>query len=283
MFKMKSNTAFADILEDRTEYLKSGNNERILQQNISEQTFHIQGWNHSFKCVPDTTSNFDIFRFCNQLSIEEAKSVWEYYKEKFITAKLSNIPLTEFRETLFNFLIERQDIKRSTVDGFSTSSHKNATVILNKREYIEGVINLAMWLGLQYKVDTLLDKLTEDKPPVVIEKNFYNFTQQSVSGRSYVSYFFTKPEAEHTDIDNRKLHVKKQMDYNHKNHTTFVCDSNLGPVTLKVPNHASVNQTLPLLDRLLTQGTEIIICQGRIRSNIDHGVKYLHAEKWYIE
>jgi hypothetical protein len=241
--------------------------------------FQVAGLGIEFSCVPSQTTNFDIFRYTNpELTKLQAQEIWSYYRDQFISAKLAGHELSKFRQTLWKFILGEAVSKHvSFPNNLANKQH-------SRKEYIEGIINLGLWLGLQYKVDKLVEEINNDRDPDLITKNFGSFLTTIATKNNYTSYFYKEPEfANYVDFSDRTLFLKKKLHYNHKSKHTFVCESEYGAVVLNMSSNTSTGHTLPLLDRLLTQGTDVVITGGKVQGNINDSVRFLKVYNWFLE
>lgn len=236
------------------------------------QTF--ESYTGKFTCIPNQTSNYDVFRLTNQhLTDHKAQTIWEYYRELFINAKLIGENLTSFRRTLQKF------VENKPYDGnkpYDVSKH-------TRIDDINRYIGLARWLELQYNVDTSIDQLSEGWTRESLEKAASRI-EGTVPFNNYVSYFtkdVDKKLKDPKDYDNRKLKVRSVYAYTHKKIRWYICASEYGAV--KVWVHTKHNPFLDWFEKAIKNGIEINVVTSKILCNIDDSTPYIKIENFFID
>lgn len=241
-----------------------------------EHTYTINGTGHSFKCVPNRTTNFKLFCLSNpKLTEEEAFKIWEYYREQFIRAKLKRCSMSGFREALCNFLTNQNPgVERDVFSG----NYLNIT----RHERIDKLIRLALWLELQYQIDTVCDRLSENISIEEMQERAKFFLKTAVYN-NYVSYF-AKSERFPYDPDeykNRKLFVKNVFEFTQRSNHYYICESEIGAVEIAVDRKHS--PFIMNFSKQINEGVTINIVNSEIRTNIDNSVPVLVVKNWFIE
>lgn len=169
---------------------------------------------HKFKCVPNQTSNYDVFRLANpQLTDGSTFAIWDYYRTLFINAKLTGEGLSSFRQTLQRFI--------------ESKPYKDDVEATDRANDINRYIGLARWLELQFNVDTTIDQLSESWDRQRLEKESRRI-QGTIPFNNYVSYFTKDPQQklkDPKDYDTRKLLVRSVYAYTHKQIRWYICAS----------------------------------------------------------
>lgn len=227
--------------------------------------------NHKFTCVPNKTSNYDVFRLTNQqLTDNKASAIWEYYRELFINAKLTGEGLSSFRQTLQRF-IENKTYKDNNDRAW------------RRYDDINRYIGLARWLELQFNVDTTIDQLSEGWDKQRLEKQSRRI-QGTVPFNNYISYFssnINEKLKDPADYDTRKLKVRSVYSYTHKNIRWYICASEYGAVKIWV--HTKHNPFIEMFEQRINTGTEINVVTSKILCNIDDTTPYIKIENFFID
>ena len=208
--------------------------------------------NHKFTCVPNKTSNYDVFRLTNQqLTDNKASAIWEYYRELFINAKLTGEGLSSFRQTLRRFIENK-------------TYNDNDDRAWRRSDDINRYIGLARWLELQFNVDTTIDQLSEGWDKQRLEKQSRRI-QGTVPFNNYISYFssnINEKLKDPADYDTRKLKVRSVYSYTHKNIRWYICASEYGAVKIWV--HTKHNPFIEMFEQRINTGTEINVVTNPI-------------------
>ena len=243
------------------------------QSDDTVQTF--ESYTGKFTCIPNQTSNYDVFRLTNQhLTDHKAETIWEYYRELFINAKLIGENLTSFRRTLQKF------VENKSYDG---NKHVPATDGRVRIDDINRYIGLARWLELQYNVDTAIDQLSEGWTRESLEKVTRRI-EGTVPFNNYISYFTKDVEQklkDPKDYDTRKLKVRSVYAYTHKKIRWYICASEYGAV--KVWVHTKHNPFLDWFEREIKNGIEISVVTSKILCNIDDSTPYIKIENFFVD
>lgn len=273
-------TTVAEYLKkvDKTDRIRL----EIEREDNTEQTFTVNGDASSFKCVPARTSNFKVFCLVNQGKICEqtAHEIWEYYREKFIIAKMRGVNLTPFRAALEEFVSEKNDptnIKKS----YKLSRMKDGDT-LGRKKLIEDCIGLARYLELQYNVDKSIESVCKGYDVPTMVNKTRHLCEYANEPQDMYSYFKTAAvqETDWSIYEDRKLTVKKVYKWTHRETYHYICDSEYGPVKFCIPRTSK--PMIRLFDRLITEGTDIVVTQGKVMNNIDD-TPFLLAERWFIQ
>lgn len=240
------------------------------------QTFVIAGDNKDFKCVPNKTSNFEIFRLSNpNLSDVKAQAIWDYYREMFINIKMTGDDISSFRRTLQRFVEGKSYSSSSSV--WESDTKKSRT------DDINSYIGLARWLELQYNVDTTIAQLSENTTTEQMEKDAVRVLG-TVPFNNYVSYFSKdvhKKLKDPADYNNRKLKIRSVYEYTHKQIRWYICASEYGAV--KVWVHSKHNAFLPMFEKLVKSGVTVNIVTSKVLSNIDNTTPYIKVENFFLD
>ncbi len=230
-----------------------------------------------FTCVPNKTSNYDVFRLTNQqLTDNKASAIWEYYRTLFINAKLTGEGLSSFRKTLQRF-IEGKTYKNDVNDWI------NNVEAIERANDINRYIGLARWLELQYKVDTAIDQLSESWDRQRLEKESRRI-QGTIPFNNYVSYFTKDPQQklkDPKDYDTRKLLVRSVYAYTHKQIRWYICASEYGAV--KVWVHTKHNPFIDWFENRINNGVEINVVTSKILCNIDDSTPYIKIDNFFVD
>lgn len=242
------------------------------QEDDKIQTFYLNGEEHKFQCIPNKTTNFDIFMLANpQISMEKARAVWDYYRTMFISAKLTGESLTSFRSTLQRF------IENKSYNDENSWGHRT------RQDDINSYIGLARWLELQFNVDTTIQQLNENINIKTLEEDASRILG-TVPFNNYISYFTNdvhKKLKNPADYDNRKLTLRSVYEYTHKEIRWYVCASEYGAV--KVWVHTKHNAFLPMFENRIKNGTTINVVTSKILHNIDNTTPYIKIENFFLE
>ena len=226
---------------------------------------------HKFTCVPNKTSNYDVFRLTNQqLTDNKASAIWEYYRELFINAKLTGEGLSSFRQTLRRFIENK-------------TYNDNDDRAWRRTDDINRYIGLARWLELQFNVDTTIDQLSEGWDKQRLEKQSRRI-QGTVPFNNYISYFssnINEKLKDPADYDTRKLKVRSVYSYTHKNIRWYICASEYGAVKIWV--HTKHNPFIEMFEQRINTGTEINAVTSKILCNIDDTTPYIKIENFFID
>lgn len=240
---------------------------RDHEELTDNDVIEFQSYTSTFKCIPNKTSNFDVFRLTNQqLTDTKAESIWEYYRTLFINAKLTGEGLSSFRKTLQKFIenkpYQNDDSRRSDINRY---------------------IGLARWLELQYNVDTTIDQLSESWDKQQLEKASRRI-QGTVPFNNYVSYFTKDAHSrlkDPKDYDTRKLLVRNVYAYTHKQIRWYVCASEYGAV--KVWVHTKHNPFIDWFENRINNGVEINVVTSKILCNIDDSTPYIKIDNFFVD
>ena len=226
---------------------------------------------HKFTCVPNKTSNYDVFRLTNQqLTDNKASAIWEYYRELFINAKLTGEGLSSFRQTLRRFIENK-------------TYNDNDDRAWRRTDDINRYIGLARWLELQFNVDTTIDQLSEGWDKQRLEKQSRRI-QGTVPFNNYISYFssnINEKLKDPADYDTRKLKVRSVYSYTHKNIRWYICASEYGAVKIWV--HTKHNPFIEMFEQRIKNGTEINVVTSKILCNIDDTTPYIKIENFFVD
>ena len=225
---------------------------------------------HKFKCVPNQTSNYDVFRLANpQLTDSSTFAIWDYYRTLFINAKLTGEGLSSFRQTLQRFI--------------ESKPYKDDVEATDRANDINRYIGLARWLELQFNVDTIIDQLSEGWNREQLEKQSRRI-QGTVPFNNYISYFssnINEKLKDPADYDTRKLKVRSVYEYTHKNIRWYICASEYGAVKIWV--HTKHNPFIEMFEQRIKNGTEINVVTSKILCNIDDTTPYIKIENFFVD
>ena len=268
-------TAAFSVSAWATDFVES----RPVRQHNESHVFTVNGKNIQFKCNPNQTSNFDVFCFCHpELDTHAHHTIWNYYRDLFIRAKIKNVELSGFRIDLQNIITEKHN-NEPTRDVFSGQ----VTGTSNRRDEIEQrIIKMCLWLELQYRVDTLVEKLSENITVDDMVAATSSMLTHPTSWPGEPSYFvkLDTPHVVTPVIEDQKVFVKKVFEYTHKNKHCWICESKFGAVKLDLDRYSPfvIN-----FSKQLEQGTVINVLSGKIKSNIDYTVPTLVAIRWFVD
>lgn len=276
----KNRSTTPDWSDSYTDVKKSGAPDK--SEDYVKQTFGINGNGDSFECVPADTTNFKVFCLVNQHKFGEqtAHEIWEYYREKFIVAKMRNIHLTSFRAALEEFVTEKEisDYIRKSTNPFELYPGEART----RKSQIKNSIGLARYLELQYNVDTTIESMASHISPTELELNAAPIIKFKGYEPNDLKSYFTQETLELPDQDytSNTVNLKQVYRWIHRDTINYICESKFGPVKLSLSKSAkSVSR---LFDKMLRDGVDVIILQASLRTNID-GVPFLHAERWFVQ
>ena len=225
---------------------------------------------HKFKCVPNQTSNYDVFRLANpQLTDGSTFAIWDYYRTLFINAKLTGEGLSSFRQTLQRFI--------------ESKPYKDDVEATDRANDINRYIGLARWLELQFNVDTTIDQLSESWDRQRLEKESRRI-QGTVPFNNYVSYFTSNIEEKlknPKDYETRKLLVRNVYAYTHKQIRWYICASEYGAV--KVWVHTKHNPFIEMFESRINNGVEINVVTSKILCNIDDSTPYIKIDNFFVD
>jgi len=239
------------------------------------QTFRLDGLGKEFRCVPNKTSNFDVFRLSNpHITDQHARVIWDYYREQFITAKLLGENLSAYRKSLQRFLEEKPYYDQEIYDNDRDRSCY---------ESINRYINLARYLELQYNVDTAVAQLSENTTPEQMKHDAAHILG-TVPFNNYVSYFTNDIHdklKDPADYDNRKLLVRSVYAYTHKQIRWYICASEYGAVKLWI--HTKHNSFLPMFEERIKNGVTINVVTSKIMLSADNMVPCIKIDNFFLE
>lgn len=256
---------------------------RLEYQDHQPQTFSINGDARTFSCVPSKTSNFEVFCLVNENKIDkkQAREIWEYYREKFIIAKMRGVRLTQFRQALEEFVSENYEPTKIIKKNY-TISGRIENKAPSRKSMIENYIGLARYLELQYNVDRSIEGVCKGYDVPRMRRETSIFCDGVLEPTDMYSYFKTSP-TEETDwsiYEDRKLTIKKVYRWTHRDTYHYICESEFGPVKFSIPRTSKC--MIRMFDRLVTDGTEIVVTQAKVMNNIDD-TPFLLIERWFIE
>jgi len=236
---------------------------------------------HKFTCIPNQTSNFDVFRLANpQITDTKAHTIWEYYRTLFINAKLTGEGLSSFRQTL-RYFIENKSYYDAVNSSIILRSERDNSC--DRTDDINRYIGLARWLELQYNVDTAIDQLSESWDRQRLEKESRRI-QGTVPFNNYVSYFTSNIEEKlknPKDYETRKLLVRNVYAYTHKQIRWYICASEYGAV--KVWVHTKHNPFIEMFESRINNGVEINVVTSKILCNIDDSTPYIKIDNFFVD
>lgn len=255
----------------------------LEREDNTEQTFTVNGDASSFKCIPAKTSNFKVFCLVNQGKIGEqtAHEIWEYYREKFIIAKMRGVQLTKFRSALEDFVSEKRDSDNIIKKDY-TVNRSTLDKDISQKKMIENCIGLARYLELQYNVDRSIESVCKGYDVPTMSDKARHLCEYAAEPQDMYSYFKTADvrETDWSIYEDRKLAIKKVYRWTHRDTYHYICDSEYGPVKFSIPRTSK--PMIRLFDRLITDGTEIVVTQAKVMNNIDD-TPFLLAERWFIQ
>lgn len=252
-------------------------------EKTDDDVTEFESYIYKFKCIPNKTSNFDVFRLTNQqLTDTKAETIWEYYRTLFINAKLTGEGLSSFRNTLQKF-IENKPYDNDTSSLSQQHSHRHSKDNRQRQYDINRYIGLARWLELQYNVDTAIDQLSESWDRQRLEKESRRI-QGTIPFNNYVSYFTKDPQQklkDPKDYDTRKLLVRSVYAYTHKQIRWYICASEYGAV--KVWVHTKHNPFIDWFENRINNGVEINVVTSKILCNIDDSTPYTKIDNFFVD
>lgn len=232
--------------------------------------------------IPSKTSNFDVFCMTNSdLTIDQAETIWQYYKDLFISAKLRMCSLSRFR-VLLEKIVNEKSLRDSDPDAqrnpWNINSKLSKTSASRKDEIIS-IINVCKWLVLQYKVDMLQETQCKSTNKDQLHKLVQLINHSGHSNTTY-SYFNDYSPPDVATIPEQILSLKNEFSYRHKNSYYFICNSIHGSVILDLP--VSGSSVYPITKKLLNSGIPVIINNAFVKDNIDGTYSYIKVRDWYI-
>lgn len=244
--------------------------------------------NQYFECIPSKTTNLDIFCFCNpEISKTNAREIFDYYREKFIKAKLMGKKIGSFRTRLSDFVSEKHDFNPRNTNHLNRSQDYlihdgNRLVKSTRTDEIKDLISVACYLELMYREDTVMESINTGITPWKQEKISQRILG-TVPYNNYRSYFSKSASMpfDPTDYETRKITIKSHLDYAYKNTYKFICESEVGCVKLDVHRHHS-----PFLDKFIHQvkeGIEINVVTSEQKFSIDEENSYIDIKKFFLE
>lgn len=266
-----------------TEYVLKPLQEREEQKqdDIPQKYFvHSREDNEFFTCIPNKTSNLDVFCFCNpDISRHNATEIFDFYKEKFIKAKLMGKKLSDFMRIVGDFVSEKYNYSSKNFNVFDTTFEYSRA---SRTAEIKDLISIACYLGLMYRVDTTVETINADMTPWKQEKIATRILG-TVPYNNYRSYFIevTNDRFDPKDYETRKITIKSHMDYAYKNSYHFICESEVGCVRLDVETKHS-----PFLEKFINQareGVEINVVTSELRMSIDEETSHVQIKKFFLE
>ena len=239
--------------------------------------FQLNGSGAGFTCIPAETSNFEVFCLCHPALYAAHETIWNYYRDLFIRAKLKNVHLTRFRSDLQDMVTETRPT--ASKDVFSGGFHNPMS---RSEEINDKIIKLSLWLELQYRVDIIADKLSEN---ITVDEMTNATASMLQDGRfpELHSYFMTAEsdvQAQQGVDKTQKLFIKKVFEYTHKSKHNFICESEFGAVKINMDRY---NPYVHKFSKELERGAAINVVGGRIYSNIDNSVPTLGISHWFID
>lgn len=250
----------------------------LKRQDGDIHKFMVNGKNVKFESIPSRTSNFDIFCFCHpELDTHAHHTIWNYYRDLFIRAKLKNEHLTNFRLNLRDLVTEKYHTE--------PNANEQTARFANRREEIEqSVIKLCLWLELQYRVDTIAEKLSENVTVADMTSATASMLTYATAWPGELGYF-SKSESDTPGVitpiaEDQKLFVKKVFEYTHKTKHNYICESKFGAVKIDLDRY---NPFVINFSKQLEQGAVINVIGGRILSNIDNTVPTLMITQWFVD
>ena len=240
--------------------------------------FQLNGAGAGFTCIPAEVSNFEVFCLCHPELYAEHETIWNYYRDLFIRAKLKNEHLTQFRLNLQDMIAEVRPT--ASKDVFSGGFHNPISRI---EEITDKIIKLSLWLELQYRVDTVVDKISENVTVAEMTNATANMLQHGRFPELH-SYFMApdsdEKQAQQGVDKTQKLFVKKVFGYTHKSKHNFICESEYGAVKINMDRY---NPFVHTFSKQLEHGVLINVVGGRVQSNIDNSVPTLTISHWFVD
>lgn len=230
-------------------------------------SYRIEGIDEEFRCIPSQTSNFEVFCLSNpQLTRTKATKIWDYYRDLFISAKLSGLDLTPFRVQLENFVYNKR------FDKTADATHS-----------IKRYIGIARWMELQYNIDTTIDEINKRMSVEDINESASRVLG-TVPYNNYISYFSKDIESKIKDpaaYDTRKLTVRSKFKYNHKQLRWYVCESEVGAVKLWV--NTKHNPFIDMFEKMIDKGVTINVVTSKILLNINENTAHIKVDNFFLE
>ena len=240
--------------------------------------FQLNGAGAGFTCIPAEVSNFEVFCLCHPELYAEHETIWNYYRDLFIRAKLKNEHLTQFRLNLQDMIAEVRPT--ASKDVFNGGFHNPISRI---DEINDKIIKLSLWLELQYRVDTVVDKISEN----VTVAEMTNATASMLQHGRFpeLHSYFMAPDSDEKQAQQgvdktQKMFIKKVFEYTHKGKHNFICESEYGAVKINMDRY---NPYVHKFSKELEKATAINVVGGRVIGNIDNSVATLAISHWFVD
>lgn len=267
------------------------NLEKRVKEDTTLQKFRVHSLSDDvesgmFQCVPNETSNLDVFKFCNpKVSHEEATEIFRYYREQFIKARLMNKELSFFRKKIHDLITEKP-VPTSSLTDYSVIGilpgdvHDKSTY--SRRKSIDDFIGVACYLELMYRIDKLTEEIN-DGMTVDEQAKLSKRIRGTVPFNNYRSYFSTGNSMpfDPKDYETRKLVLKYSFDYAFKQKHTFICESEVGCVHL-VANRQH-NPFIFEFIKKLKEGVEINVVKSKQKLSIDEEQGHIHIDRFFLD
>ncbi len=240
--------------------------------------FQLNGAGAGFTCIPAEVSNFEVFCLCHPELYAEHETIWNYYRDLFIRAKLKNVHLTNFRLGLQDMIAETRPT--ASKDVFSGGFHNPMPRV---EEITDKIIKLSLWLELQYRVDTIVDKISEN---VTVDEMTNATASMLQHGRfPELHSYFIAPDSDEKQAQQgvgktQKLFIQKVFEYTHKNKHNFICESEYGAVKINMDRY---DPYVHKFRKELEKVTAINVVGGRVIGNIDNSVATLAISHWFVD
>lgn len=272
---------------------KTTASERIQEDNIL-QKFRVHSLSDDvesgmFQCVPNETSNLDVFKFCNpKVSHDEANEIFRYYREQFIKAQLMNKELSFFRKKIHEFITEKPVPTSSLTDyseiGILLGDVHNKSTYENPRRSIgiTDFIGVACYLELMYRIDKLTEEINNGMT-VDEQAKLSKRICGTVPFNNYRSYFSTGNSMpfDPKDYETRKLVLKHRFDYAFKQKHTFICESEVGCVHLVA--NIQHNPFIIEFIKKLKEGVEINVVKSEQKLSIDDEQGHIYIDRFFLD
>lgn len=223
--------------------------------------------------------HLELYSEFNNCSIDQATIVFDYYQKLFLMAKLKDIRMSGYRETLDDFVNFRHNTtsKRksqfldSIIAGidhntFASKAFGNTSGDLSG--FSHGMIR---FLGLQYILDRMVDeKFAANNYTLDRLKALPEIHGQYVKYSSYrPSYFNSSPEKPLPDSS--LVFLKQCFTYTYRDRINYLCESESGLYNIQLHNSSPFRY---MFDEKIQQGMLLRIGAGTTRLNIsgDNGV-----------
>lgn len=240
--------------------------------------FQLNGAGTGFTCIPAQTSNFEVFCLCHPTLYAEHETIWNYYRDLFIRAKLKNVHLTNFRLVLQDMIAETRPTASKDVFSGGYLNPMPRVEEINDR-----IIKLSLWLELQYRVDTVVNKISEN---VTVDEMTNATASMLQEGRfPELNSYFMAPDSDEKKAQQgvgktHKLFVKNVFEYTHKNKHNFICESDFGAVRINMDRY---NPFVHTFSKNIAHGAMINVVGGRVTGNIDNSVPTLMISHWFVD